>query len=129
MVNNEQKDMGTRKFRIKRVPNPEPSLHSITGKTVTRSQLSIVQGVEAKMPIDFDFDLKWRVTSFNLEIVQPGNNLKSASSSSNKFTEEQRALIMEAKIGTRLYITDIKAKADGIDDIRELPNINYQVNG
>jgi gliding motility-associated protein GldM len=128
MVNGEQKDMGAKKFRVKRVPNPEPSLHNITGKTVTRSQLSAVQGVVAKMPADFDFDLNWRVISFTLEIIQGGFQTTEASKN-NQFTSEQRKMMEGVKVGSKIYISDIKAKADGIDDIRDLPTINYQVGG
>jgi gliding motility-associated protein GldM len=128
MVNGEKKDMGARKFRVKRVPNPEPSLFGITGKNVTRSQLSAVQGVVAKMPADFDFDLNWKVISFTLEIIQGGYQTTEVSKS-NQFTAEQRKIMTEAKVGSKIYISDIKAKAEGIDDVRDLPNINYQVGG
>jgi gliding motility-associated protein GldM len=128
-VNDEQKDMGTREFRVKRVPNPEPSLFNIPGKTVTRSQLSSVQGVVAKMPADFEFDLPFKVISFTIEAVQAGNFLRAESSTSYRFTEAQRKIMTEAKVGSKIYITNIKAKAEGIDDVRELPSIDYQVGG
>jgi gliding motility-associated protein GldM len=126
-VNGEQKNMGTRKFRVKRVPNPEPSLFNITGKSVSRSQLSAVQGVVAKMPSDFDFDLPFDVLSFTIEVVQKNNYISAESSNSQQFTEAQRRLMMEAKVGSKLYITDIKVKAKGINDVRELPSITYQI--
>ncbi|MDR2285967.1 MAG: gliding motility protein GldM [Prevotellaceae bacterium] len=126
MVNGEKKDMGTRKFRIKRVPDPEPSLHNITGKTVTRGQLSSVQGVMATMR-DFDFDLSFQVLSFDIEVIQDGY-LTAASSKTNKFTEEQRKLMEGVKVGSRIYIRNIKAKANTIDDdVRNLPPIDYTV--
>jgi gliding motility-associated protein GldM len=128
MVNGEQKNMGTREFRVKRVPNPEPSLHNITGKTITRSQLSSVQGVVAKMPIDFDFDLPFDVLSFTLEVIS-GGDLKVESSNSNRFTEAQRQLMTSAKVGSKIWITNIKARGKGLNDTRELPNIDYQISG
>jgi gliding motility-associated protein GldM len=128
MVNGEQKNMGTREFRVKRVPNPEPSLFGITGKSVTRSQLSSIQGVVAKMPDDFDFDLTFDVLSFTVEVIQAGY-VKSMTSNNNKFTEEQKKYLMEAKVGSKIWISNIKAKARGINDVRELPIIDYQVGG
>ncbi|MDR0725442.1 MAG: gliding motility protein GldM [Prevotellaceae bacterium] len=128
MVNDEKRNMGTKEYRVKRVPDPEPSLHNITGKTVTRSQLSSVQGVVATMR-DFDFDLSFRVLSFDVEVIQ-GGYLNSASSNSNKFTAEQQKLMTGAKVGSRIFITNIKAKADTKDaDVRNLPNIDYTVSG
>jgi gliding motility-associated protein GldM len=128
-VNDEQKNMGTREFRVKRVPNPEPSLFNIKEKSVTRSQLSSVQGVVAKMPIDFDFDLPFDVLSFTIEVIQAGNFVKAESSNSNRFTEAQRKIMTDAKVGSKIYITNIKAKAKGINDVRDLPNVDYQVSG
>jgi gliding motility-associated protein GldM len=127
-VNGEKRNMGTREYRVKRVPNPEPSLFNITGKSVTRSQLSSVQGVVAKMPIDFDFDLPFDVLSFDIEVIQ-GGYVKAESSKSNRFTESQRKLMTDAKVGSRIFITNIKAKAKGANDVRDLPNIDYTVSG
>jgi gliding motility-associated protein GldM len=125
-VNGEQKNMGTREFRVKRVPDPEPSLFNISGKTVTRGQLSSVQGVVAKMPIDFDFDLKFDVVGFTIE-VEEGGYITPASSKNAQFTSEQRRLMTAAKVNSRVYITDIKAKGpDG--SIRELQSLIYKVN-
>jgi gliding motility-associated protein GldM len=128
MVNGEQKNMGTREFRVKRVPNPEPSLHNITGKTVTRSRLSSVQGVVAEMK-DFDFDLEFVVQSFTVEVISAGNYLKAESSNSNKFTEAQRKLMAEVKVGSKIFISNIKATAKGSNEVRDLPSIDYRVDG
>jgi gliding motility-associated protein GldM len=128
-VNGEQRNMDKKEFRVKRVPNPEPSLFNISGKSITRSQLSSVQGVVAKMPIDFEFDMPFEVISFTIEVIQTGNFLVAESSNSYRFTEAQRKIMTEAKVGSKIYITNIKAKAKGIDDIRELPNIDYHVGG
>jgi gliding motility-associated protein GldM len=128
IVNGEKKNMGTREYRVKRVPDPEPSLNNVKGKTVTKSQLSVVQGVEATMR-DFDFDLSFKVLSFDVEVIQ-GGYLKVASSKSNLFTGEQQKLITEAKVGSRIFITNIKARANTKDaEVRDLPNIDYSVSG
>ncbi|MDR2383991.1 MAG: gliding motility protein GldM [Prevotellaceae bacterium] len=129
MVNGEKRNIGVREYRVKRVPNPEPSLFNITGKSVTRSQLSSVQGVFAKMPVDFDFDLPFDVLSFDIEVISQGGYVKAESSKSNRFTEAQRKLMTDAKVGSRIFITNIKAKAKGVNDVRDLPNIDYTVGG
>ena len=116
--------MGSRDFRVKRVPSPVPSLYNVTGKNVTRGQLATVQGVVAKMPEDFDFDLKIDVVSFTISVVE-GGFVREASSSSNRFTPEQRQIMEKVRSNSRLYITDIKAKAP--DGIRELLDISYKV--
>jgi gliding motility-associated protein GldM len=123
-INGEAKNMGSREFRVKRVPSPVPSLYNVTGKNVTRGQLATVQGVVAKMPEDFDFDLKIDVVSFTISVVE-GGFVREASSSSNRFTPEQRQIMEKVRSNSRLYITDIRAKAP--DGIRELLDISYKV--
>ncbi|MDR3245262.1 MAG: gliding motility protein GldM [Prevotellaceae bacterium] len=126
LVNGEQKTIGTREYRVKRVPDPTPSLLNITGSTVTKGELSAVVGVVAKMPVDFDFELAFTVVSFSLEVITQGY-WNAASSSSNRFTEEQKQLLSAAKTGSRILITDIKAKGpDGF--VRDLPPLSYKVN-
>ncbi|MDR1886809.1 MAG: gliding motility protein GldM [Prevotellaceae bacterium] len=126
-VNGEKKNMGVREFRVKRVPNPEPSLFGITGKSVTRGQLSAVQGVVAEMK-DFDFDLHFDVISFTVEVMT-ADFLKAESSNSAQFTQAQRKLMTDAKVGSKIFITEIKAKVRGTNDVRDLPTIDYKVGG
>ncbi|MDR0558853.1 MAG: gliding motility protein GldM [Prevotellaceae bacterium] len=123
-VNGEIKDMGSREFRVKRIPTPVASLHNVTGKTITKSQLSAIQGVVAKMPDDFEFDLPITVTSFSI-MVEQGGFVKEVSSDRPQFSAEQRAMLDKLKTPTRLLIFDVKAKTP--DGIRDLPEISYKV--
>ena len=124
-VNGETKDFGTKEFRVKRVPDPTPSLFSINGRTITRSQLSAVQGMVAKMPEDFDFDLKYDIVSFKIEYTDGGYN-REASSSTYTFSSAQRDLLNRIKADTKLMITNIKAKGpDG--QVRDLLDLVYTV--
>jgi gliding motility-associated protein GldM len=125
-VNGEQKVMGTREYRVKRVPDPSPSLLNITGTTVSKGELGAVVGVVAAMPPDFDFDLKFTVVSFTLEVIV-GGLLDNEASSSNRFTDAQKQLLSKVKSGARVFISDIKAKGpDGF--VRDLPPLSYKVN-
>ncbi|MDR1897016.1 MAG: gliding motility protein GldM [Prevotellaceae bacterium] len=125
-INGEEKNMGTKEFRVKRVPSPTPSLFNISGSNITRSQLSSVQGLVAKMPDDFDFDLKFEIVSFTISAEQ-GTFTREASSTSSRFTQDQRQLMEKAKVGSRFLILEIKAKGpDG--SVRELPPLAYKVN-
>jgi hypothetical protein len=80
------------------------------------------------MPADFDFDLPFKVISFTLEVIQGGYQISEPSNSA-QFTAVQRKIMTEAKVGSTIYISDIKAKAEGIDDVRDLPNIKYKIGG
>jgi gliding motility-associated protein GldM len=122
-INGETKNMGSREFRVKRVPLPEPSLYNAPGKEVSRGFLSGVQGVVAKMPDDFDFDLKYTVVSFTIGVIDQNGYYKSSESKSQRFTDTQRQLMASAKPGSRLFISDIRAQ--GPDGTRSLGEVSY----
>lgn len=123
-VNGETKNMGTKEFRVKRVPNPVPSVHGIDGKTIPKGRLANLQGMSAKMPDDFDFDLKFNVTSFTVSIEE-GGYIQDAAATSANFTAQQRALMQKAKINSRIYFMDIKVQ--GPDGVRTLNDLVYTV--
>lgn len=125
VINGETKNMGNKEFRVKRVPTPVPSLHGIAGKSLSKSQLSAVQGVVAKMPEDFDFELRFEVISFTLQVDAGGGFVNELPSRSQQFTADQRAALNKIKTPSRLLIFDIKAK--GPDGERDLPDISYKV--
>ena len=111
-INGTQHNMGTRKFRVKRVPTPIAAVHGIAGKSVGKGELAASQGVVAKMPEDFDFDLKFTVTGFTVGVMD-GGFFSEASSSNQTFSQEQRNLLGRLKSGATVAITGIKAQGPG----------------
>ena len=62
-VDGVKRNMGTRPFRIRDVPDPLPSISGIKGRTASKGELVSAIALEASMPVGFDFDLKYTVTT------------------------------------------------------------------
>ena len=119
------RQMGVSQFRVKDVPTPNPSLDGIAGRVASRGELMASQGVLARMPVDFDFDLNFTVTSFVVSATV--NNYTQEESSSNQyFTERQKQIFNSMRPNQRVLITDIKARGpDGA--VRDLPDVAIRV--
>ena len=112
-INGTVQQMKTQTFRVKKLPTPMASVSGITGKTVSKGELSAAQGMVAKMPDDFEFDLKYTVTSFNISVAGKGGYDKDASSTSAYFSSSQKELFNTLQPGQRVFISDIKATGPG----------------
>ncbi|HPW25528.1 MAG TPA: gliding motility protein GldM [Tenuifilaceae bacterium] len=103
-----RQSMGTKTFRIKKVPPPLPRIIGITGKYAEKNQLAASLGIAAEMPQDFDFDLKYKIVSFRLSATV-GGFLQEKESNGSRFTDEQKRIVSNLRSGSQLAITDIKA--------------------
>lgn len=107
-INGEKKSIGTKEFRVKRIPDPIPSFggKKPTDGTIARGDASVASGVAANME-NFDFNVKVVVKSFKLTIVSGAGNLKEYPSSSNRISEAGSEAIKKAKVGEKIFIEDI----------------------
>lgn len=121
------KTLGTKEFRVKKVPDPLPSLFGIdpNAMSIRKSQLTSAQGVVAAMPEDFDFDMKFSVLGFTVGAVV-GGYLTEQPSSGPQFTDRQKQLISNLTPGMQMTITNIKVKGpDGV--VRTLQPKVYKI--
>jgi len=100
--------MGTKTFRVKKVPPPSPKVIGVTGKSVEKNILVASLGVIAEMPPDFDFELKYKVVGFKLSSTV-GGFLQEKESTTSRFTDEQKKIINSLRTGNQVAITDVKA--------------------
>jgi gliding motility-associated protein GldM len=118
--------MGKVPFRVKTVPNPAPFF---AGKgqgddKVKKSELTAAQGVAARME-NFDFDLKFTVTSFKLTMIVGGTPIEKTSKG-NRLSSDMKVMLKKAKPGQKVYIEDIRAKGpDGT--VRKLGSLAFKV--
>lgn len=119
------KNMGSSKFRVKRLPDPYAFVMGKRGDiTMSKGELGAAGAVIAKFE-GFDFDLPVSVSSFNMSISVKGI-LAEMQSSSKNFTSEMITKINSAPPGTKVYIENIKARLpDGSS--RNLPGINIKL--
>jgi gliding motility-associated protein GldM len=103
-----QRNMGSRPFRVNDVPPPVAKVADRTGGIIARNVLAAQTGVAAVME-NFDFDLSYTVTGFNVVHIGTGGFVNQQPSNSNRFTEAQKDLIRNAGRGQRIFIENIQA--------------------
>ncbi len=119
-----KKNMGTKAFRVKGVPNPVAKIAGITGGDIQSSVLRAQRVIIAELP-DFLFDLKFEIVSFNMYTTVKGF-VREASSKNNMITADQKSILESLSTGSRLVIESIKVKKPG-GVIEELGAISLKV--
>ncbi len=99
---------GSKKFRIKDIPNPTGSIRRETG-VVSMPKSSLMKSTVGAELLDFDFDLKLRVSGFSFRV--PGK--PTIKVSGNKLNGAAKSALSRAKAGQTVMIFNIKAKIVG----------------
>ncbi len=107
-VDGTRRNMGSRPFRIRNVPDPTASVRGITGRTVTKGELMASLALEARMPVGFDFDMSFTITGFTV-MATVGGFARSAVATNQLITEDQKRIFDQLRSGQSVSITDIKA--------------------
>ena len=121
------RNMGRKKFRVKRVPDPIPKLGGTYGQGEAIRKSEIVQAGQIEAVLEeFDFDMNFEIVSFSISTTIEGYN-QEASADGPEFSVDQRELIKRVQRG-KVYFENIKAKpeAEGTE-IRELPTMYFTV--
>lgn len=124
-INGERMRFPPYEFRVQRIPDPVAKFANMTEGTVTKNVALAQPGVFAVLE-DFLFDLEYTVTQFTVSIQQRGFD-RSATSNSNRITQEQRSLIESLNRGQKLAIINIRAVAPD-ESTRRLPPIILTIN-
>ena len=122
----QKKNMGSRPFRVKPVPDPVAKVAGIKGggpiaKGVLMAQTSITAELE-----NFDFDLVFNVKSFRVSAVINGFE-RDARVQGKKFTDPVYALIKSVGKGQKVYFDEIIAVGPDKTD-RKLGSIILNIN-
>lgn len=108
-IDGKRRNMGLMEFRVKRVPDPVPSLPGLKNGKIKKNQLTANSTkLRAEMK-DFDFDLKFRILGFTLGGTYKGNYVEKKTRGS-KLTPEMKELIKDLPKGSQVFITNISAK-------------------
>lgn len=109
-INGERTKMGTSEFRVKSVPDPVPYFAGVGPKddAVKKKFLTAAQGVIARME-NFDFDLKFNVTSFKMTVIVGGKPIEQRATGP-RVTSEMKQILAKVKPGQKIYLEDIRAK-------------------
>ena len=120
------RSMGSKEFRVKRIPDPVPTVAKLKGGQIAKNMLQAQSGVEATLE-GFDFDLKFTIASFTVSATLDGGFSEEPTSQTNKFTPQQLALFGKLKKGKKVYIENVKCrKPDGT--VVPLGSISFKIN-
>lgn len=107
-VNGQVRTFAPVKFRVKPVPPPVAKVAGKKGGQIQLNVLKAQRGVAAELE-NFDFDIRWTVTSFRVSINDKGYTI-DRDSNSNTFTAAQKQLFNQLRKNDQLVLQDIKAK-------------------
>ncbi|WP_372773941.1 gliding motility protein GldM [Mangrovibacterium sp.] len=117
--------MGTMTFRVKRVPDPVAQIAEKNGGVLRKEDLMAEQGIFAAL-VDFDFDLKFKVTQFDVTVTGAGGFNNTWSSKSNMFSAEMKKQFANLQAGSIIYFDNIMAHGDDKTD-RALSPISFKI--
>ncbi len=112
MFENEKRLMGEMPFRVKKVPDPIATIGEKSSGVISKENLTAQTGVFAELA-DFDFDLNFIVTGFDIAVASSGGLTQTLTSNSYRFTSEQLRLLRTLNTGSKISIENIKARIDG----------------
>ncbi len=118
--------MGGAEFRVKYIPDPQPTVGGIMPGSVASSQFKAQGGVIAMLK-DFDFDAKFSVQKFRLIYLAPRQDAVVKQASGPLFSPEMETIIRNSKPGDKFIIDEIKAVGPD-NNPRNLAGISYSIN-
>lgn len=123
-INGQRRKLQTQEFRVKEVPDPVVKVAGERGGTIKKNLLVAAGGVDVELE-NFDFDMNFKVQSFNLYTVVDGYT-QDIRTNGAAFTPEQLKLIKNMKRHQILIIDQVMVKGpDGT--IRKLTPISFKI--
>jgi gliding motility-associated protein GldM len=124
-IGGERRLLGTSNWRVKRVPDPVAQVAGQAGGNIRKERLLVEDGVMAVLE-DFDFDFRYTITQFRIEISAAGGYVNFFESNSNRFTEEQKDQFRRLNPNSIIYISNIRAVGDD-GTTRDLDPIPFKI--
>jgi hypothetical protein len=126
------KALGTYEYRVKIIPDPYPVVANRRGGSVSASELRVQEAIFAKLD-NFDFDVKFEVTSFEVTYQKRRSSDLETATSANQYLTGPKAdrkvaqLVENVSVGDRIYFENIKARGpDG--RTRNIGSVNLIIN-
>jgi gliding motility-associated protein GldM len=119
------KNMGSYVARLKPVPDPIAKIGGKNQGVISKSILLASPILIAEMPVGFDFDLKYVVTSYNF-VTDITGELYEEKCQGNRLSPNMVRLITNAKKNKRIWLENLTVK--GPDGERSISGINLKIN-
>lgn len=117
--------MGSKEFRVKRIPDPIPTLGGkLRGGNTQPGTIKAQSGVVALME-NFDFDAKFQVVSYQMVFSSKGEIFKSEAQGP-MFTPQMKSFLDRAKPKDIIFIDEIKVVGPDKQP-RKLGQIAFQI--
>jgi gliding motility-associated protein GldM len=118
--------MGGTTFRVKRVPDPIGKVSAnYTGGKVSKTDLAANPFISAQMPLDFVYELKWSIASYQVTFIAKGMEEAPITIQGGGFSEALKNKIRNAAPGTIIFFSGIRATS--IVGQRTLPDIGIRI--
>jgi gliding motility-associated protein GldM len=119
------KSMGNMKFRLKSVPDPVVKVGGKSDGFISKGILLASPYVTCEMPVGFDFDIKYLVTSFTFVTDVSGDIITVKVPAGNRFSQEIMKYIQNAGKNKRFWIEQVSVKGP---DERTIQGIGLKIN-
>lgn len=125
-VDGKTQNIGTSKFRVKRIPKPTARVAGKTGGRVSAAQLRGQNVVSASLD-NFEFDAKFQISRFNMYIAKPRvDPIGPYQASGSSFSAQMKTGLGGVTAGSVVMIYDIVGVGpDGV--AQNLDPITFQV--
>jgi gliding motility-associated protein GldM len=125
-IDGKSQNLGTSKFRVKRIPKPTAKIGGKDGGRISAAQLRGQSVVSASLE-NFDFDAKFQVTKFNMYISKPRvDPIGPYAAAGNSFSAQMKTALSGITAGSVVMIYDIVGVGpDGV--AQNLNAITFQV--
>ncbi len=114
-------------FRVKRIPDPTPTLSMEKSGAMGSGTFKIQQGIVPRLD-GFDFDARCNITEFNMIRVPKRQDPEPVRDHrGGKFNAQAQSLIAKATPGDIFYFEDIKCKCPGDVASRNLGGMVFRI--
>lgn len=106
--------LGSSVFRVKRIPPPKASFAGRSGGVTSAANIRAQDRLFAKLD-NFEFDAKFNVTRFTLQIARPRQDVITYSTNGGELSSQMRTIMNSVTPGTTVVFKDIIAVGpDGV---------------
>lgn len=125
-INGVQRAMGSKRFRVKKFPNPIATIGNKSSGVINRDIMIAAGALSPKMPEDFEFDIHFEVISFTMTL-QRGFKVYNYNSEDSYLTDEMVQQIKRTNRGQNIVFENIVVR-DPDDLERTLAPIVLTIN-
>jgi gliding motility-associated protein GldM len=110
-MDGKQQAMGSKTFRVKRVPDPETKIGGIKSLKVSKAELLANPFVIASMGNDFVYDLSWTVNSYQVTFLIKGIEDAPITCNGKMFSDALINKINSSPSGTVISFLEVKVSS------------------